>query len=173
MICVIVVISVNYYFLWLKPIDFKNISYELVDKNIKATITFPNNVSNGSCIINNQEYSLNNHQCIINLPNEETVVKVKTKWNEVSFTFDPKQDQVLDFELLEDKIYMIVGEDKEIDVTVDKFGEPDTTISLVSDDENIVKVDNNIIKAVGKGNTNVKVKVGNISNKNILIENLN
>ena len=171
-ICLICLVGVNYYFLWLKPINFKNVSYELIDKKIKATLTFSNNVNNGSCIVNGKEYNLSNHECLIEIPNEEVLVKVQTKWNEITIDLDPKQDKVLDFELLEDKIYMIIGEDKKINITVDKFGEPDTTINLVSDDENIVKTDGNHIQAIGNGTTNVHVVVGNVT-KDIVVVSTN
>ena len=171
-ICLICLVGVNYYFLWLKPINFKNVSYELIDKKIKATLTFSNNVTKGSCIVNDQEYNLSNNKCLIEIPNEKISVKVKTKWNEITIDLDPKQDKVLDFELLEDKIYMIIGEDKEINITVDKFGEPDTTINLVSDDENIVKTDGNHIQAIGNGTTNVHVVVGNVT-KDIVVVSTN
>ena len=171
-ICIIWIVVVNYYFLWLKPINFKNVSYKLVNNKINATLTFSNNVNNGSCIVLDREYKLSNHECLIEVPNEKVSVIAKTNWNEITIDLDPKQDQVLDFELLEDKIYMIIGEEKEINITVDKFGEPDVTSILVSDDENIVKTNGNVIEAIGNGTTNVHVSVGNIT-KDIVVVSTN
>ena len=102
-ICLLLIIGVNYYFLWLYPIDFKNVSYTLVDKKVKALLTFSNNVTEGSCYIDNLEYPLNDHQCEVIMSNEKTDIHVKTKFNQVVVTLDPKQDQVLDFSLTKDK----------------------------------------------------------------------
>ena len=162
-ICLLLIIGVNYYFLWLYPIDFKNVSYTLVDKKVKALLTFSNNVTEGSCYIDNLEYPLNDHQCEVIMSNEKTDIHVKTKFNQVVVTLDPKQDQVLDFSLTKDKYYMIIGEEQEIKLTVDTFGNPDTSSKLVSDDESIVAVNDNVIKAIGNGRTTIHVTVGNVT----------
>ena len=163
LLCLIITLSINYYFLWLKPLNFKNASYEIVGANVKATLTFSQNVLNGNCMVNNQTVAIENHQCIIEIPNEETNIKVKTSWNEINLTLDPKQDKVLDFTLSTEKVYLAIDEEKEISIETDTFGNPDQTSNFVSDDENIVTVNNNILKAVGNGKTKVHVTVGDIT----------
>ena len=163
LLCLIITLSINYYFLWLKPLNFKNASYEIVGENVKATLTFSQNVLNGNCMVNNQTVAIENHQCIIEIPNEETNIKVKTSWNEINLTLDPKQDKVLDFTLSTEKVYLAIDEEKEISIETDTFGNPDQTSNFVSDDENIVTVNNNILKAVGNGKTKVHVTVGDIT----------
>lgn len=172
-ICLLVIMAANFFFLCIYPINLKNISYEVKDKKITTILTFSNNVSEGICQTLDKEVQITNHQCTLTISNEPTDIYVKTKWNEKAISLDPKQDQVLDFITSESKIYMIIGEQKEITLTIDEFGNPDTTATFTSDDETIVKTTNNILEAVGNGTTKVHITVGNITKEiEVIVTNL-
>ena len=158
----LIIIAINYFFLFVYPINIRNITYKLENQEIETTISF-NNIINGFCQVLDKTYPIINNQCVINISNEPTSILIKSRWNEKMIGIDPKQDQVLDFNVSESKIYMIIGEKKEIKLNVEKFGNPSKTPSYTIDDEEIVKINNNVLEAVGNGQTKVYIKVGNIT----------
>ena len=162
-LCLFSIMAANFFFLCIYPINLKNVSYEVKDQKITTILTFSDNVSNGTCQIIDKEVPIINHQCTFTISNEPTDIYIKTKWNKKTINLNPEQDQVLDFITSESKIYMIIGDKKEITLTIDEFGNPDTTATFISDDENIVKTNNNILEAVGNGTTKVHITVGNIT----------
>lgn len=61
-----------------------------------------------------------------------------------------------------DTIYLIVGERETLDYSVDFDGKVDTTALIESYDENIVIIEDKTVKAVGGGETFIKITVGDI-----------
>lgn len=67
---------------------------------------------------------------------------------------------IIKFEVPE-KIYIIVGEETEIDINIMEENNKKIKLSLISENEEILKVNNNKIKGISDGNTKLKVKLQN------------
>ena len=158
----IIVLGWAFFFLLMQPIYVKNISYEIKETEMKTHITFNTLFIQGKCSTENEEVEIQNQSCIINVPNEESEVTVKTLWNETKIKVDPKVDEVIDFEVEEENFYMAVGERKQLGVSVSKLGNPNILSYFRSQNESVVKVEDDTLIGVGSGETKVTVQVGNI-----------
>lgn len=142
------------------PIKIENISYEISEKNIIAHIKVSK--KKGSCSYENKDYPIRNHECVITVKNQKDEVFIHTTWNSLSITIEPKMNEIIDFEISESFLYLAVGETKKIEVSLEKLGNPDQNITMKSKDENIVIIEDNILKGTGSGETTVTVTAGNV-----------
>ncbi len=149
------------FFLFFFPIYVKDVSYEVKEKNIRAHISFLTSIE-GTCEIEGLVSPIENKKCIIDVPNHLATVTIKTKWNQKEISFNPEIQNIIDFELAEKKIYLAVGEQRSVDISVEKLGNPKIVPIYESENENIVKVTENGFLGVSNGTTNIKVKVGKI-----------
>ena len=58
----------------------------------------------------------------------------------------------------EEKIIFVLGEQKELATEIEYIGNPDTTLTYISENENIIKTDDNIIEGISVGTTNIIIK---------------
>ncbi len=153
-----------YFYKIMYPIEIQNISYELKGKNIKAYITFKNKMKNGICIMQNESYiPIENKECILDIPNEQTNIIIKTNWNEIPLKLNPDMNEIIDFTLKEEQIYLISGEEKKIELSLEFLGNPNKEQIFQSENEEIVKVKENTLIGVGPGKTKVNVTLGKIT----------
>ncbi len=157
---ILLCLGLSFYF-FLYKVNIKNISYKLNKDTIIANIKFNNLYINGFCEINGNKVAIINKECDITIPNTNTDVYIINDFHKEKFKFNPNQNEIIDFEI-ENKIYLVVGEEKKIDVNINSIGNPDKSLDIKSNDENIVKVDGYSLIGIGKGNTKVVVKVGKI-----------
>lgn len=155
-----------YFFKNLYPINIEKITYERKEKEIFAHIHIGKNIKEGICIFGELEFPMKNQECIIKIPNEKKDMTIKTKWNQKTITMNPNINEVTEVSILDEKVYLVKNEKKEIKIAIDRIGNPDITEIFKSEDESIVKVERNILTGIGNGKTKVNVSVGNIS-KNI------
>jgi len=153
-----------YFFSCLYPIKVESITYELKEKEIITHLNFKN-IEVGKCIFEGNEITFENGSCSVIVPNLDSLITVKTKWNEKEIKVSPNVNEVIDFDVEENKIYLAIGEKKKLKVAVDKLGSPNITPTYESSAENVVSIENDIVTGISKGISEIKVKIGNIEKK--------
>lgn len=159
----LVLFSGSFFFCYLSTIDVTSVDYELNGKEITAVVTLKGNTKHSMCSILGQDYSVMDHVCRFSIPNEETEVFISNRWKKKSVMLNPNKNEVLDFSISMNKIYLVVGESKTIVVTTEEIGSPNLSAQFVSENEGIAKTSNNAIFGVGAGTTKVHVNLGNLS----------
>ncbi|MBR1679124.1 MAG: hypothetical protein IJ704_00575, partial [Bacilli bacterium] len=155
--------GVWYYFI---PLEVENVSYSVNGEVITATIKVKNAKENTECIINDKIYNLVGNECSFEVENKDSNVVIQNALQRVEQEISPNVNQVVDFTLSENKIYLVLEEEKEITFSTKKLGNPKEDIVLTSQDESIARTDKNKIIGVAAGNTIVEAKVGEVT-KNI------
>ena len=141
------------------PIEIQS-EYHVENGEIFVTLAISKNAINPICVANNMEIKAVNHKCVFTSLNEETTVEVKSAFQDISYTYHPNINQVLDFTLTKEQYYLAVGGKEEVRVSVSSLGSPDETLSLVSSNEGIVHVDGSSIVGVSSGDAVVTARVG-------------
>ena len=143
-----------------KEINITNISDEIKDKKIYANIEI-HEKEDTICIYNKEVIRVENNICQVEIPNEVTTITVKTNKAAKPVELNPNQNQVLDFELSKDELYIIKGETKTIEAKKEVVGNPKETLTLEAKD-NIVSIDNNSITGIENGETIIYASIGNV-----------
>ena len=154
-----ITMGVWYYFI---PLEVENVSYSVNGEVITATIKVKNAKENTECIINDKIYNLVGNECSFEVENKDSNVVIQNALQRVEQEISPNVNQVVDFTLSENKIYLVLEEEKEITFSTKKLGNPKEDIVLTSQDESIARTDKNKIIGVSAGNTIVEAKVGEV-----------
>ena len=147
----------------MRPIKVNKILYITNEKEITAVIELNGYLKNSICTYNEITNKIEDNTCKITVPNEETEITVKTKFHTKKIVLNPNINKVVDITLNTEEIYLKTNEEKEIKVSLDKLGSPEENITLISNDETIVKTENNKIIGIGSGQAKVIVKIEDIS----------
>ena len=158
-----ITMGIWYYFI---PLEVENVSYSVNGDVITATIKVKNAKENTECIINDKIYNLVDNECSFEVENKDSNVVIQNALQRVEQEISPNVNQVVDFTLSENKIYLVLEEEKEITFSAKTLGNPKEDIVLTSKDESIARTDKNKIIGVAAGNTIVEAKVGEVT-KNI------
>ena len=144
-----------------KPIEVQS-NYYVENGEIIVSLNISKNAIDPVCIVHNMEMKAVHHQCVFTSSNEETTVKIKSKFQDVLYTYHPNVNQVLDITLSKSHYYLAVGGTEKVLVEILKLGSPDETISLVSSNENVLKVQGSTIIGVSPGEVPVTVRVADV-----------
>ena len=161
-ICFIIFFNVIFY-LKFYPIKVVSIDYTVEDKKIYAKVTFPSVHLKGQCSYKDEIQPIVNNTCQFEVLNEEGTFQVETLVNKKEFILNPNQNEVLDIFLEEDKAYMVVGESKKIEFSTEEIGNPSLPVVIKSENEEVLKVEDDVIKALKSGSTKVVINVGNVT----------
>ncbi len=157
----LLIIGFSIFFWCYFPIRIVNVSYEVLNEMIITHIKTSN--KSGSCSYQNVEYPIINQECSVPVLNREDEIMVQTKWNSYKFSINPNINEILDFSMSEDFLYLVIGEKRQIDLSLEKLGNPNLESHFFSENENIVRVSDNILEGVSSGNTQVLVTVGSVT----------
>lgn len=157
----LVLFGVGSYFYLTKPIDVQS-NYKVENGAIRVTLTISENAIDPICVVNHMEIKAVNHQCVFPSLNEETTVEIKSKYQDILYTYHPNVNQVLDFTLAKTTYYLAVGGKEIVLANVSKFGNPDESMSLSSSNEGVVRVEGSTIVGVSLGNATISIMIGGI-----------
>lgn len=150
-----------YYFVM--PLDVVNVTYDLNEKKISATLEISKNVIDPVCVFDDTEIKAVNHRCKLEILNEEKMIKVKSTFQEIDYLLKPDINQVLDFSISSTKIFLVKEERKEVTLELEKIGNPSEDFSLKSNDESIVFASGKELIGISAGNTKVNVSLAGIT----------
>ena len=159
-VAIVCIIVISFIF---RPLKVMNIVYTLKGKNIYAEIKIDGNTKNAKCIYNEQEVNVTNHKCTILVKDEPSNVKIVGSRNTITQEVQPNINEIIDFTLSDDKLYLTLEEEKEITFSVETIGNPSETIVLTSENPQIAEVHDNVIKGLQPGKTTVIAKALNKS----------
>lgn len=154
----------GYYYLFM-PIKILNVTYDLKEKDIYATLEISKNVIDPVCIDDTHEIKAIDHQCILKISNEEKTIKVKGLFQEIDYLLTPDVNQVLDFTFKTPTILLVKDERKKLSLEIDKIGNPSEEFTLQSDDESIVFTSDKELVGKSSGSTYVNVSLGGITKR--------
>lgn len=152
-------------FFMLNPITISNISYSSLnpDNSLTVYMDISNDYFDSLCSIDGNEWIKPvNGKCEFNVNDGDYKLKVKN-----SFTNDYKEIQIKINEITKVTIntheyYLAPGESYNLRLSFEVIGDvPNKEVTWMSEDENIVKVDNGKITGNNVGTTNVKVTTKN------------
>lgn len=152
-------------FFMLNPITISNISYSSLnpDNSLTVYMDISNDYFDSLCSIDGKEWIKPvNGKCEFNVNDGDYKLKVKN-----SFTNDYKDIQIKINEITKVTIhtheyYLAPGESYNLRLSFEVIGDvPNKEVTWMSEDENIVKVDNGKITGNNVGTTNVKVTTKN------------
>lgn len=152
-------------FFMLNPITISNISYSSLnpDNSLTVYMDISNDYLDSFCSIDENEWIKPvNGKCEFNVNDGDYKLKVKN-----SFTNDYKEIQIKINEITKVTIhtheyYLAPGESYNLRLSFEVIGDvPNKEVTWMSEDENIVKVDNGKITGNNVGTTNVKVTTKN------------
>ncbi len=160
------------YYFYFKNISIETIDYTYQDDKIYATIVFKNNLS-GSCSYEGAYALIESKTCILEVPNEEQEIQIMTKWSIKNIQINPDLHEVLSLSIENGNMYLAVGEEKKVEVKTTQIGNPDISYVLKSENEEIVKIKENKLIGVAKGETTVSVVLGNLKEEfNVIVTDL-
>ena len=122
-----------------RPLKVTNVAYTLKEKNIYAKLVLSGNTRNAKCFYNDQEVNVINHNCTILVKNEPSSVKIVGSRNTISQKIEPNINEIIDFTLSDDKLYLSLEEEKEITFSVETIGNPSRTIVLTSENPQVAE----------------------------------
>lgn len=156
-----------------------NINETLNEDNTKTITIEINNPLNKKfkCAINNSKdinsdlewKEIKNNKCEFNVTAGNYYFFLKNNRGEITNTKLKKVEinEILDLKLNKEKIFLTLGENFTIESEIISLGEVDQTLNYSSSDENIVILENNIIKPINNGNAIVTVETSNNIKKEI------
>lgn len=162
LVAIIILITVTTIYI-MRPIKIKKILYITNEKEITAVIELKGNLKNSTCAYNGTTNKIENNTCKIIIPNEEAEITIESKFHTKKITLNPNINKIIDLTLNTEKVYLKTNEEKEITFSLDKLGNPEENITLISSDDAIVKTENNKIIGISSGQTKVIVKIEDIT----------
>ena len=159
-------LSFLYYKYFLKPINVVDYNLDVDGSNIYVTLNFKKSMSGLVCAYDGLEVLVQNNACKFSIPNEETIIEIKNKYNKINYSVNPDINKVVDFSLNKTDFYLAVGGKENVLLSVLKLGNIEEAITLTSENESIVKTSQNTIIGESPGTTRVYVSLGEVT-KNI------
>lgn len=136
----------------------------IVNINTKKGILFDNKINCKGISSDNDIYGKSsNNNCVLEIPvGDEYSISVYNNNNAIeNIDILDYLDNRLDFTFDKEKIYLLVGESQEIEYSNVSIIDNQEVVSIVSDDENIVKIEDGNIVGVGNGKTTIREVVSN------------
>ena len=159
-------LSFLYYKYFLKPINVVDYNLDVDGSNIYVTLNFKKSMPSLVCAYDGLEVLVQNNACKFSIPNEETIIEIKNKYNKINYSVNPDINKVVDFSLNKTDFYLAVGGKENVLLSVLKLGNIEEAITLTSENESIVKTSQNTIIGESPGTTRVYVSLGEVT-KNI------
>ncbi len=159
-------LSFLYYKYFLKPINVVDYNLDVDGSNIYVTLNFKKSMPSLVCAYDGLEVLVQNNACKFSIPNEETIIEIKNKYNKINYSVNPDINKVVDFSLNKTDFYLAVGGKENVSLSVLKLGNIEEAITLTSENESIVKTSQNTIIGESPGTTRVYVSLGEVT-KNI------
>ncbi len=143
-------------------IEIQNISYSHNEEDTFITIQFTHKMK-GMCDSSLETVFIQEKSCTLKVLNEESTLKIYTKFETLEQNVNPNINEVLSFEVVEDFAFVAVGEEKKIKTEINKIGNPNIEAILSSSNESILRTEENKIYGIQDGEVVLTIQIGNIS----------
>ncbi len=135
----------------------------------EVKISFKNNLHKTiDCGVNKdgEEYtkwvSVSEESCSFEVENGKYNFYVKYKDSIIySDSLDFKINKIIDLKLSEEKMYVLLGEEKRVEYSIEKIGEPLSSVKMESEDTSVFNVIDGVIKPVSDGRARLIVTTSN------------